>query len=202
MIFEESVRQYNRLANNYWTYAITSDSSFQKVAPTYQVKHQRLKRFVNKSALFSYIQNNLRIYFDFRTRMQIRLRRKNGELEEYSSFEGNIIIEQVLSRSKVIDQVTHHILNQFKIEFPDKRIIFVMDAPRRNIYSGNLEESKLLWMRDMVQNACLENGFEFIALTPHFKSDYEKNQQRFELRKMDIGMAMPIDLFLTYFINI
>ena len=59
----------------------------------------------------------------------------------------------------------------FKI-FSD-RILFVIDAPRRDIYAGSVPESSVAFLNRMLVEAAERNGFEVLDLTASMDAEYQ-----------------------------
>jgi lysophospholipase L1-like esterase len=76
--------------------------------------------------------------------------------------------------------VTNYIITKIKSELAGKEIIFVMDAPRSNIYSNDLANARVAWLNTMVGEICTQQNLPFIDLTPYMLKDFQKNGKRFE----------------------
>lgn len=79
-----------------------------------------------------------------------------------------------------IELVVDYTIGKIREENPDKRIIFILDAPRENIYSGiNVEKSGSYWLHELMQKVTSKYNVEFINLAPLMEADYQKNGKKF-----------------------
>lgn len=126
------------------------------------------KRILYKSAVFRYLYLNLKVQFIYHN-----LRHPTDE------YQANINIEEVKNNKEIITRATEYIISKIRNENKGKRIIFILDAPRMEIYEGELEKSKVLWINDIMAEACLANDVEFIDLKDVMYEDYLKNKKKF-----------------------
>lgn len=76
---------------------------------------------------------------------------------------------------------TDYIIGKFMEENCGKRrVIFMMDAPRLNIYQRNKEQNLLLRLETILEESCRKHGAEFLSLSPYFESEYAQHKQRFD----------------------
>jgi hypothetical protein len=168
--FDESLNHLNR--NEYfWTYDILSDSTFRQVEPLIEVPHHWLKRRLTYSATYRYLFFNLTIH-----KLQKR-RNREKKLKEVK------VVDKLLGNRSEIEKVIAHIFMEFKRAFPEKRILFVADGPRRTIYNKGSNQSSRLWLNDYLAQQCKKQGFEYIDLIPFFIEDYEQNKLVFEFEE-------------------
>jgi len=122
-------------------------------------KGARLKYLVaEKSALMRYLVHNLKIMNLIRELFAMRT----------IKYEDNVEVGVFNSHMGSIRLATEYILGQIRNENKDKRIIFIMDAPRRNIYKNTLDKSKTFKLH------------ELIDLTEPMREDFEKNRREFQ----------------------
>ncbi len=156
----------------YLTIKFDSDSTYSEVQP---VKPERTHtkvpggEILRKSSLFRYLYYNLNLMERFRS--------KDAGAKEV---EMNVAVKDIMDNKDSLQRVTHYLLSKIKGELAGKEVIFIMDAPRWNIYSGDLEKAKVYWLNKMVAEECQGLELPFIDLTPAMAADYEKNHQRFE----------------------
>ena len=156
----------------YLTFKIDNDSIFTEVHPVKpKLMHNRVPAWnlVRRLSLFRYFYYNLRIVEKFRSR-------KGGAKE----VESGVIVNDVLDKKDSVRAITGYLLKKIKEELGNKEIIFIMDAPRFNIYKNDLAHSKLIWLNSMVGEYCKELNLPFIDLTSYMAEDYKKNGKRFE----------------------
>lgn len=96
------------------------------------------------------------------------------------SFNANIDPEQVSVRAARIQRATEHVLETFRRESGGRPVLFVMDAPRRDIYAGTMETSSVRWLNEMMNGECAKQGLPFIDLTGAFTHEFAVDHQRFE----------------------
>ena len=74
---------------------------------------------------------------------------------------------------------TDYLVRTIREENAGKRVIFVFDAPKWAIYSGELAGSGVLWMHEMMNEICASNNVEYIDLVPLMEADYAANGRKF-----------------------
>jgi hypothetical protein len=121
------------------------------------------------SSFFRYLYHNLELNNLFSTRE-----------EEVKEVEMNVFIDEVLSKKDSIKAVITYIMETIKSEFGNKKILFIMDAPRWQIYEGQLDKARSLELNNLVSQVCDSLDLQFIDLTSYMQNDYSKNKQRFE----------------------
>jgi lysophospholipase L1-like esterase len=129
-------------------------------------KHKTLKSILYKSALVRYMLFNLRLTELWKT-------------PPNKTYEGNIDPAIAKKQNEQIRRATEYAVRTIRAENSDKRIIFVMDAPREAIYNNALEKSETIWLNEMMKTICAENGAEFIDLTGSMNEDYGRNKTKF-----------------------
>lgn len=170
--FDESIYQLHPY--RYYFLQVTYDStdgSFSETNPRPNrsfPQYKIWKRIVFKSSLVRYIITNLNLSF---------LRK----IDRPQQFEANIDSDKVKKQQRLIGNATDYLVKTLKEENADKRIIFVLDAPRKAIYDGVLNESNVLWMHTMMENLCNNNNVELIDLTEPMKQDFILNKRRFNM---------------------
>ena len=129
------------------------------------------KRWVKKSALFRYLHLNLHIT------ATIRNFGKGGDGQD--EFNANVKVPVVSRNKEMIRIAVDYILGRIASENPGKRVIFVMDGPRNDIYTQNLDSSNVVFLNEMIGGYCSKYGFEYIDLTVPMKEDFERNNTYF-----------------------
>jgi len=96
-------------------------------------------------------------------------------------FNANIDVNNVKKYQLIHRNSFDFFVEKCKEENPSKKLIFLMNAPQRDIYKGKIKDSSssVLWLNTMVGEVCQENEVEFIDLTPIMLEDWEKNHIRF-----------------------
>ena len=96
------------------------------------------------------------------------------------TYNANIDVEQVNARKARIQKATEYVLGTLQRENGEKPVIFMMDAPRRDIYAGTLENSSVAWLNQLLKATCETVGFHFIDLTHEFSREFAANRVHFE----------------------
>ncbi|MDP4262081.1 MAG: SGNH/GDSL hydrolase family protein [Bacteroidota bacterium] len=156
----------------YLTIKINPDSSFTEVQPVSPERaYNKVPggRILRMSSFFRYVYYNLNWMEKFKS--------KKTSAKEV---EMNVAVKDVLDRKDSLVAVTRYLIKTIKSELGNKEIIFIMDAPRQNIYKGDLATARISWLNNMAGEVCKENGLPFIDLTPYMQEDYAKNGKKFE----------------------
>lgn len=153
--------------DRFWRYALAPDSTVQLVKPVYTAKGRY--SLLQRSAVFRYLYYNLGL-------VNFSAQKKQNK----NQYEENIDKKKSAAFKEEIRLVTFHILQEFRRLFPNKRLLFTMDAPREMIYKNTLHKSKVSWLNALMAEACAAQHIEFIDLTPYFVADYQQHQKRFE----------------------
>jgi len=164
--FAESVFEINPADTHMLMISVT-DTSVTEIPPrpNYSFSQFNLKRrILRKSALLRYLVINLRVQQAVRDMFSKR---------DYS---GNVEIEAVDENRDRIETAAAYVFERLNEENPGKRVIIVMAAPRHDIYAGTLEESRVLFLNDLVRRLSLANGFELLDLTRPMLEDYKANK--------------------------
>lgn len=162
--FEKSI--FGRTKDKFWSYEVGEDT----VAVHPPIVSWDKQHWYQSTNLYMYWMSNLGGPISFK--------RKRGK--DKKRFEGNIDQAKALQVKEDIRSVTDYIVGQFRLLLPDTKIVFTMDAPRKAIYEGTLDKSKVIWLNEMMSDICHRKSIDFIDLTPYFQKDYERNKRRFE----------------------
>lgn len=136
-------------------------------------QYQPWKRLVYRSALLRYLYFNLQLSLKITDLRQSLLARKPP------NHEANIMVDSVKKNKALIFKATNYLVETIRKENMDKRVVFVIDAPRKAIYDNQLDASKVLWMHEMMEMICLQNNVELVDLTPFMLEDYRKYKNKF-----------------------
>ena len=169
--FHESINGMSYIPM-YMTVKLNKDSTFtevQPVEPERTISKVPGGAILRKSSFFRYIYYNLNL--------MERLKTKKTTKKEV---EMNVNVSDILDKKDSLWTVTNYLVSTIKKELGNKKVIFVMDAPRTNIYKGDLATARVAWLNSMVGEVCKAQGMTFIDLTPYMLADYQKNGKRFE----------------------
>ena len=78
-----------------------------------------------------------------------------------------------------IFEVTDHLVSTIRDENSGRRIIFVFDAPKGEVYTDTLDNSRVLWLNEMMKGICSTYDMEFLDLTPLMLEDFRANGKKF-----------------------
>jgi len=85
--------------------------------------------------------------------------------------------EQADIRSDVY-KAADYVISKFKEENPGKELVFMIDAPRKDIYEGTIGKSNVLWMNKLLKDLTERHGCRFIDLTEPFNAKYRRDHVR------------------------
>lgn len=181
--FDESIASLNPNDMEILTLDLSDSLISEKIPrPNYSFQqYDWRKRLIMKSALVRFLLMNLAAK---RTVLGIidnirKLGSKDAK-ETKTVFNANVEVNVLLSNVEQIEKATEYVLQRIQVENVDKRIIFVMDAPRFNVYKNILDKSNVLFLHQIMERLCAKYNFEFLDLTMPMKKDYDVNNVRFE----------------------
>jgi hypothetical protein len=104
-----------------------------------------------------------------------------GIISKYDvRYNANINVKVVKRLEGRVVKAVSYILTKIRKENEGEKIIFLMDAPREDIYQDTVKESDVLWLNKLMHAKCRENGFGFVDLTYPFYEIHKTTKQRFE----------------------
>ena len=77
-----------------------------------------------------------------------------------------------------IDKAVDYLVAAFVQENRERQLVFMIDAPRKDIYAGTLSESSVLWMNQELKDVCRRHGCRVIDLTEPFAAKYQRDHER------------------------
>lgn len=165
--FDESLLERHPNKSHFLTLGIEADSirEIYPQKPRLEGFKRKLKLFFKKSALVRYLYINLQASAI-----------KNRLVEDQQFFQNNLNYQKLLNAESDIIKIVPYIFQKLKEELTEKRIIFLLDAPRYNIYADNLEDAPVQFLHRLMDENCKKYDFEFIDLTTTFYTNYQKNQ--------------------------
>jgi hypothetical protein len=166
--FHESLCSVKRLPG--WLCLEVEDSEMREsITPPNQTK-RRFVKLLRLSSTARYLFYNL----------QIEGIRFKSFLKRKANYTMNIDLASVGSVKEEIDKATDYVFRKLKAENPEKKILFMMDAPRVDVYTNTINESQVLWLHKLVESKCQEYGFPFLDLTRPFFEVYRSKGVKFE----------------------
>jgi hypothetical protein len=103
-----------------------------------------------------------------------------GSEKEGDVYNANVDVPQAFAAQHEIEIAVEYVLRRIKEENRGKQILFVMDAPRKDIYAGTLETSSVAFLHHIMQKYCSLCEMELLDLTLAMQKDYERNRIKFE----------------------
>ena len=94
----------------------------------------------------------------------------------------NVVLDKNLEkvgRAKVA-KAADYLFKKIEDENQGRRVVFVLDGPRREIYANRVETSWTLWMNQLAKEECRKYGIEFIDMTGPFMERYQKEHTPFD----------------------
>lgn len=164
--FDESIYELHPSAYHFLQVSIDKNGLIKEIipGPYYPV----WGRVIAKSALLRYLSWNLHIGSNL-----------GNLMAAYNKFEANICPEDVKKNKDLIFKGVNYLVKTIRDENREKRIIFIMDAPRSAIYRSELDK-RVLWINSAMKEICDNYKVEFIDLTPLMQQDYKINHKKFE----------------------
>ena len=196
--FEESINELYPAKSCFMQISVDEGGSYAETVPQPNYAYPQYtawKRIIYKSALFRYLDFNLNLR---------QLRRNIAGIDD-RNFEADIATDKVIKNKDRIFEVTDYLVRTICEENSDRRIIFVFDAPKGEIYTNTLNNSRVLWLNDMMKEICYTYDIEFLDLTPLMLEDYRVNGRKFTFELdghwNEYGHAFVADVLYDYLRN-
>lgn len=170
--FDESIKELSTERYYFLQVSLINDSTFTEITPRPDysfAQYSPFKRLLYKSAFIRYLRHNLKI--------------KESLKDIYSgkkgNYEGNINPVKVKENEKKIFSATDYLIRTIIDENPGKRIIFIIDGPRKAIYNSELNISGIRWVNKILETLCKTYNIEYIDLTYPMEKDFKDNGIKF-----------------------
>lgn len=136
-------------------------------------------RMLSKLATFRYLIHNLKVQ-QLNFSMGASAKKDEENLKE--RFNANIDVKKVAGLKDEISLAFDLILDAFDKDFKDKKVLFVMDGLRMEIYKdSNLDQSNIAWMSQLLKEKIeARKNLYFLDMTAAFKNHYSENGFHFE----------------------
>src|SRR5262249_43630004 len=144
--------------------------------PTIPIAAKRITKILFKSSTFGYIFYNL----DWRlplTRLGF-VHVENRAIQKKSQTDELLFAGNKASINDIYKAVDY-VIRKMKEENKKKELIFMIDAPRRDIYKGNVDSSSVLWMNKMLKTLCECYNCRVIDLTQPFLEKFQSDHVPF-----------------------
>jgi hypothetical protein len=102
------------------------------------------------------------------------------EQEGRATFIANVPVEDLSRHRDLVASATAWIVERIARENPTREIVFLMDAPRADLYAGSLESSSVGWLTEVLAGACAAQGVRFVDMTRPFARAHARDGTRFE----------------------
>ncbi len=173
--FDESIAQLVPGRNWFLKVSVKDDGQINETIPVTKPdlpQYRLWKRVLYKSALFRYLYLNL---------MTKEIKHKITS-QPKTKYEANVKSDAINVNKEIIHKGIENIVKTIRNENKGKRIVFILDGLRGDIYNNSLNKSSLLWIGKMMNELCDNNQIEFIDLTPRMEQDYIKNKTKFDFK--------------------
>ena len=161
-----------------------------KKAPIHPYVPSFFKRTVRHSSLMRYLILNLGPDV-------IKLQRSKQTKHNFVSDHG-----YAHSKTDQIAKAADYLFKKFRDENQDRRLIFILDGPRREIYSNTVDKNWTLWMNQLVKEECHKYNIEFIDMTDTFTEHYRKEHKPFDFPEdyhwNELGHRTVAETILSY----
>lgn len=149
--------------------------AFQEVEPTWPYHRNWIGGVLRRSALYRYVTSNLGV------RRQIAgLRSRGGKASPKRNYAANVDVDAVKARRAEVEEVTRYLVRKIRDENGGRAVLFMVDAPRSDLYEGNLAGSRVAWLNELLQSACEESACPCLDLTAAFKAHWDAHHEHFE----------------------
>jgi hypothetical protein len=99
---------------------------------------------------------------------------------ESRAFIANVPVDEVDSQRASIEEGTRLLVDRIREENSNRTVVFVMDAPRLDLYAGALESSRVRWLNELLGVTCRDRGIPFVDLSEPFSEVFRRTGQHFE----------------------
>ena len=165
--FDESIRELH-FDPNFLQVSVRGTTVVE--IPPIPRTYNKLKRFMFHSATMRYVYYLAPNFFH---KLNWNASRSEGNNE-------NIAADEVQQNRAVIYRATKYVIETICRENSDRKVYFIMSAPRSDIYRGSLGTSTVRWLNETAADSIKDLPCVLIDQTEYFKNDYLKNGKRFE----------------------
>ena len=173
--FDESINKLTPGRNWFLKVIVNEDGPITESIPVTKPdlpQYRLWKRLLYKSALFRYL------YLNVHTK-EIHHKKITPSKD---NFEANVKADDIDVNRDIIYKATDYILKTIRNENKEKRIIFILDGLRGDIYENRLNKSRLLWIGEMMDELCNNYQIEYIDLTPEMEQEFINNNKKFDFK--------------------
>lgn len=146
---------------------LVEDNGTLVETPVLPYRSRDVNQWIRKSALARYLWLNVNI----------------GALVETTGrreLNANIDVNQAVSNRDAIEDAVQLVVQRIQDEHPSTPIVYLMDAPRVDLYAGRLAQSNVLWLNQLMERTCRKVGCYFLDLSGPFADHFRRDSTRFE----------------------
>jgi len=122
------------------------------------------------------------LYIVANLQISARLDRLASRIRSTPNYNANIDVESVKTIRSRIETAVDYVLSTLKRESRGRPVVFIMDAPLKDIYANTLKQSDVRWLNELLQHKTLQFGFVFIDLTDAFARIFESEHVRLDVQ--------------------
>jgi len=166
--FAESIYDGTR---PHWLTIEVTDDGVEEVQPRRNpsfIQYSRSKQLLRHSALVRYTIFNLKL-----PGLMQRLTARSED------FEDNTDRGRIQRRRDEVEVATSYVMNQIRLENPDRRIIYVIDGPKQSIYAGSEPSDVIQFIYRIVTAGASESGSELLNLWPAMQEQFRRDGVKF-----------------------
>jgi len=155
----------------HWLTLRVRESGLEEVQPRRNpafTQYSRTKQILRHSALARYAMFNL----DLKRRLLLLLSKNNN-------FEDNVDLDKIQRRRDEIGSATQYVMNQIRLENPDRRIIYVINGPMTSIYAGTSPSEEIRFIYEIAQESAKKADAEFLNLWPLMQERFDRDGIKF-----------------------
>ena len=141
-------------------------------APILAYQPKSIFRLARRSSVIRYLAGNMQI--------ETRLRMLAASKQNNEKYNANIDVDKANSVKNSIRKATDYVVRTIIEENNRKPVLFLIDAPRRNIYKGTMSESNVRWMNELLEEKTAQYELPFVDLSDEFKRLFEAEHVHFE----------------------
>ena len=151
---------------------LEDDGQDIREAPILAYQPNSVFRLVRHSSVIRYLIGNMQI--------ETRLKRLTASKQNNQKYNANIDVEKAKSLRESIRKAIDYIHRTIVLENNGRPVVFLMDAPRKDIYKGTTSESNVRWMNELLEEKTAQYGLPLVDLSNEFKSLFEAEKVHFE----------------------
>lgn len=167
--FDESLCSTKRQAG---MLCLEDDGTSIRESSIFPYEPNSLLRLLRRSSSIRFAMANLR--------MGARWERLKSGMSAHPTYNANIDVQKTQALHDRIEQATEYILGALKREYKETPILFLIDAPRKDLYAHTLSESNVRWLNELLMHQAARFGFLFVDLTNEFGKVFHTEQVHLE----------------------